>query len=571
MTRISVYKELTKNIKIDKKSFVVLIVLKIWVLLFGLIPPVLYAFYINNVLVDRHLNKLVLVIIGYIFVFIFQTVGIAYQKKMENKFINIYDFKMKKKLLHNYAYQHTNRFSTGDIKARIEDDTIVVNRFFNKHVLDYYYAFAYAVTLGIILLYLNWLLAIICVILFPITLYIVTFLGKRNKKHEETFRTLTVSYEIYLHNTFQNLKDIKSNNLESIQVEELNKHLKMIRKFSFAKQLIAHLVTSLSFFQRTFINQIFIYFFSGIFVIYGYYEIGTMLIFINYFGQFYSYLLSISNSMFDLKTDSVHIQKVTELLNMEIDRKSPIFLNNNIKVKNLSFCYENADSFALNNISFSLKNGEHLAIVGESGSGKTTLARLLTCQLKPQKGIIMIGDVDITQIGSIDISEKISIVSQESFFFNMTIKDNFRIVKPNATDEELINCCIQASIYDFISLLPEKFNTVIGENGVKLSGGQKQRLSIARAFLKNSNMIIFDECTSALDSEKESDIITEMKNLSKNKTMISIAHRLSSIQHCDKIIVLKEGNIVAEGTHEKLKRENEYYKFLFEKQYQVNN
>ena len=156
---------------------------------------------------------------------------------------------------------------------------------------------------------------------------------------------------------------------------------------------------------------------------------------------------------------------------------------------------------------------------------------------------------------------------QEPTLFNLTVRENLLMVKPEAKDEELTECCRKASIYDFIETLPNKFDTIIGEKGVKLSGGQKQRLSIARVFLQNNDIIIFDESTSALDSEKERDIINEIKNLSKDKTLISIAHRLSTIQSCDKVIVIKDGFIMAEGTHEELKGKNENYDFLFEKQY----
>lgn len=246
-------------------------------------------------------------------------------------------------------------------------------------------------------------------------------------------------------------------------------------------------------------------------------------------------------------------------------------MGSDIKISNLSFKYEDKYEdkykFLLKDISFTVKSGEHLAIVGESGSGKSTIAKLLTGQMTPQKGVVLIGGIDISNVDGKSVAEKMSIVMQEPTLFNLTIKENLLMAKSDATEDELMECCRRASIDDFIKALPNKFDTIIGEKGVKLSGGQRQRLSIARAFLQNNDIIIFDESTSALDSEKEGDIINEIKKLSKGKTLISIAHRLSTIQNCDKVIVLKDGFIVAGGTHEQLKGKNEDYDFLFEKQY----
>lgn len=170
-------------------------------------------------------------------------------------------------------------------------------------------------------------------------------------------------------------------------------------------------------------------------------------------------------------------------------------------------------------------------------------------------------------MNSESVSEKVSIVVQEPVLFNMTIRENLLLAKAGATDAELIECCRRASIYDFIETLQNKLDTIIGEKGVQLSGGQRQRLSIARAFLQDRDIIIFDESTSALDNENENDIITELKSLSSGKTMISIAHRLSTILDCDKVMVLKDGRVVAFDTHQNLCNRNETYDLLFQSQY----
>lgn len=189
--------------------------------------------------------------------------------------------------------------------------------------------------------------------------------------------------------------------------------------------------------------------------------------------------------------------------------------------------------------------------------------------MEPQGGTVSIGGTDISSVNSESVSDKVSIVVQEPVLFNMSIRDNLLLAKAGATDAELIECCRRASIYDFIDTLPDQLDTIIGEKGVKLSGGQRQRLSIARAFLQDRDIIIFDESTSALDSENESDIISELKSLSSGKTMISIAHRLSSILDCDKVMVLQAGRVAAFDTHENLFNRNEAYNLLFQNQYRA--
>ena len=198
----------------------------------------------------------------------------------------------------------------------------------------------------------------------------------------------------------------------------------------------------------------------------GYSQVGTILVFINFYGQFYGFVQNICNSILNLKNDSVNIDKIIEILILKIEKKPAIKIKgSDIKIADLSFQYKDNDSFFLKAISFNVKRGEHLAIVGESGSGKSTIAKLLTGQIMPQKGHYTIGGININQVSSKSIAEKISIVMQEPALFNMTIRENLLFAKSNATEKELIECCCKASIYDFIETLPNRFETIIGEKG----------------------------------------------------------------------------------------------------------
>ncbi|MEK8211295.1 ABC transporter ATP-binding protein [Paenibacillus sp. FSL L8-0463] len=571
MKRLDTFKTLTRDIDGINKPLIALGFFKLWNLIFGLIPLFLYSFLVNRVLVDKNMNELWPVITGYLAVFLFATIGIAVSKRFSNRLILKYDLRIKNKLLKKYISLDNDvysKYSIGDVRSRIENDSIAAGNFFTTHILDFIYAVVYAVALAVILLCYDWRIALLSFVFVPVSLFTVNFLGGKTKTTGEELWKLQIKYESFLHSNFQNWKDVKTNNLEDAQLDELNGHYKKIRHIWFLNQLYLHLGITYSFFTKNFITQLFIYFIGGLFVIKGYSQVGVLLVFISFYGQFFGYIESISNSMMNYKNDSVNIGKVIEILNLEAGKRPYKKIDGtDLNVENLKFTYEGNESFALDGISFSVSKGEHLAIVGESGSGKSTIAKLLTGQINPQGGTVQIGGIDIYTVNSESVSEKVSIVVQEPVLFNMTIRENLLLAKADATDAELIECCRRASIYDFIETLQNQLDTIIGEKGVQLSGGQRQRLSIARAFLQDRDIIIFDESTSALDNENENDIITELKSLSSGKTMISIAHRLSTILDCDKVMVLKDGRVVAFDTHQNLYNRNETYDLLFQSQY----
>lgn len=571
MTRLEAFEELNNGNGIVKKPLIVLVFLKFVYFVLEMMPLFLYSLLVNKVLVDKSIYKLWLIVIGYVVVFILTVVWNVINKKYINKLRLKYDLWIKNKLLQKYTkldYEEYRQYTIGDVKSRIENDTSIVENFFTTHILDFIYSIVYVIVVGGILLFYNLWIALISFIIVPINFLLANALGKKIKQQRGKLWNLQTRYESFLHSTFQNWKDIKANNLEDVQFKELNKHLKEIRRTWFINQIYEHLGLSYNFFSKNLITQLFIYFVGGVFVINGYTEVGTLLIFINFYGQFFSYIQVIGDSIMRFNNDSVSIEKVIEILHFDSNRyQNKKIAGSDIKVENLEFSYNNNEAFLLKDISFHVKKGQHLAIVGESGSGKSTIAKLLTGQIKPNSGSIRIGDVDINAINAENIADKVSIVEQEPILFNMTIRDNLLLVKSNATEEEIVTCCRKARIDDFIETLENKYDTIIGEKGLRLSGGQKQRLSLARAFLQDREIIILDESTSALDGEKEIDVIKEITKLSAGKTLISIAHRLSTILYCDKVFVLKDGEMEAFDTHEKLRGNNKTYDALFENQY----
>tara|TARA_E500000178_G_scaffold348849_1_gene404700 strand:+ start:900 stop:2642 length:1743 start_codon:yes stop_codon:yes gene_type:complete len=265
-------------------------------------------------------------------------------------------------------------------------------------------------------------------------------------------------------------------------------------------------------------------------------------------------------------------KRISEIIDKKIDVEENLNLptlklnNSNITFEGVGFKYFSTNEKAVKNISFDIKGNTIAAFVGHSGAGKSTIINLLPRFYDPQEGLIKIDDQNIKEVSLFSLRKSLSMVSQDVILFDDTIKNNIAYAKENATEEEISIACRYAAADEFIEKLPEGYNTIVGENGIRLSGGQKQRLSIARAILKESPIILLDEATSSLDAESEEIVQNAINYLTKNKTTLVIAHRLSTIHNADKIFVMKNGSIINSGTHEFLINSCEEYKSLYKKQ-----
>ena len=242
-------------------------------------------------------------------------------------------------------------------------------------------------------------------------------------------------------------------------------------------------------------------------------------------------------------------------------------INGSIEFKNVSFGYD--DKMVLKDINFNIEANDTVAIVGASGSGKSTIFNLLNKSYDVSDNSIFIDDIDINTLDCNTIRNHISIISQNPYLFNFSIKENFMLLGDHITMKDIKKACKLARIDDFIDSLPDKYDTILGEGGVNLSGGQKQRIAIARALLKKSKIILFDEATSALDNITQREIQSSINSISKDYTILIIAHRLSTIKDCNKIMVLQDGKIVGVGNHYELLKNNLYYQKLYENEIQV--
>ena len=413
---------------------------------------------------------------------------------------------------------------------------------------------------------ISWKLTVFVFIFIPISGLIIskigkTLKGKSTKAQQENGHLISITEE-----TLTGLKVVKSYNAENFFANTFNDSINRLHRLTISIGKKNNLASPLSEFMGILV--------IGVLLVYG----GNLVLveeslkgsnFITYIGLAYNILTpakAISKASYQVKNGLAAAERVFEVLEVEntiTDKDDATELNEfteNIELKNITFAYN--DEPVLKNFSLSIPKGKTVALVGQSGSGKSTIANLLTRFYDVNEGEILIDKHNIKDITMQSLRALTGLVTQDSIMFNGTIKENIRIGKQDATDDEIIEALKIANAYEFVKDLPNGIETNIGDSGNKLSGGQKQRLSIARAVLKNPPIMILDEATSALDTESEKFVQVALENMMQNRTSIVIAHRLSTIQKADKIVVMNKGKIVEQGTHDELLALNGNYSKL---------
>ncbi len=452
-------------------------------------------------------------------------------------------------------------------KAR-DDSQKLITAFINSiflSVIGIVFVIIYAFTV-------HWAVGVTYLAIIPVIATITFTLGKRIKKAQQKIVNETASLSGSTTETIRNVELVKSLGLEEQEVNRLNDVSGKILALELKK---VKLVRMLSFIQGTSVNAVrTILLFIMLWLIFkGAISVGQL--FTLFIYSFYIFgplgeLGNISQLFYETKASLENIEK---FLNMEGAKKPehPIVVSKieNIEFKNVSFNYKGAEHEAVKKATFNIKNGEVVAFVGPSGSGKTTIIKLLNGLYNPVSGHITVNNVDMNTIDLELFRERIGLVLQETQLFAGTIRENLLFVDQNATDEECLKALKRAEALAIIERGREGLNTKIGEGGLKLSGGERQRLAIARALLRNPEIIIFDEATSALDSITEHAITNTIKSLGgKDNSMIQVlvAHRLSTVVHANRIFVLENGEIVESGSHSELLKKQGLYSALWREQ-----
>ena len=464
---------------------------------------------------------------------------------------------------------YLQQFTTGKIISRFSNDIITMRASLSNVLTGVAKEFLTVLFLVALMFSLNWHLAVLIFIIFPLAIYPIIRMGRRMRKISLSTQEKLGLYTSQLDETFKAIKEVKSYRAEKHEIEKSNNILNNI----FALYVQAIRTESLSSPIIEIISSIAIagvIWYAGNEVISGNTSPGSFIAFIGAFVAAYRPLKSLAELNNNLQEGLAAAKRLFDVIDI-----SPQITNHkyakklkvtdaSISFNNISFNYKNHKLFS--DLSFNIAPGKIIAFVGSSGSGKTTIGNLLLRFYEIDAGEILIDGQNIQEVLLESLRKKITMVSQDILLFDDTVYANIAYGKLNASHEEIIAAAKAAAADEFIDKLPENYNTIIGQNGFKLSGGQKQRLSIARAILKNSPIIIFDEATSALDTISEQAIQDSIFSLKgPGRSIIIIAHRLSTIIDSDLIYVLDKGKIIASGTHQELLASSPYYQELYSK------
>ena len=481
---------------------------------------------------------------------------------------NIQTLMAKKFLLSDIS--HITKKHSGKYLSNFTSDTAVLMNVLTGAVVSFFKETFTLIALLGLMFYHDWQLSLLAIIMIPIAAFSSKNLGKKMGKKVHISLEASDKFMKFLSEMIKGSWLIKIYQKEeeelkriSMVIDERFKAIRKVEQTRLGAGPIMEIISAIAI--------AIVVFFAGYRSMQGAITLGEFVSFLAALMLAYQPVRALSGINIGIQEGIAAAKRIYEI----IDQKNEIYhdenapslkLNNaSIEFKNISFTYPDG-THALKNLSAKIEGGTKVGLVGISGSGKTTFLNLIPRFFHLKNGSILIDNQNINDINLNSLRKEISLVSQDVILFDDTIRANILYGNAFASNEEIIDACKFAAAQDFVEQLPNKYETIIGENGIKLSGGQKQRLSIARAILKNSSIILLDEATSSLDSESESVIQKAIENLTKNKTTIIIAHRLSTVMNCDKILVFENGQIIEEGKHEFLVNNSSTYKKLYEKQ-----
>jgi ATP-binding cassette subfamily B multidrug efflux pump len=475
-------------------------------------------------------------------------------------------FKQYENLSQNFYKQ--NR--TGDLMNRISEDVSKVRMYVGPAVM---YTINTFIRFAIVIIYMynvSPLLTLYTILPLPVLSYCIFKLSSEINKRSTTFQQYLSKVSSFSQEIFSGIRVIKAyslenqhqNNMVALADESKKKSLDLAKVQSLFGPLMIALIG---------ISNLVVIYFGGVMYINGTIaNIGTIAEFILYVNMLTWPVASLGWVSSMVQEAEASQKRLNEFLKIEPEIKNQnqnsSDIQGSIAFENVSYTYEDTNIEALKNVSFTVKKGETLAILGKTGSGKSTILSLISRLYDVTEGRITIDQNEISSLNLNDLRNNIGIVPQDAFLFSDTIKNNIKFGNQSATDEEVIEAATNAVVHDNIIAFNKQYDTILGERGITLSGGQKQRVSIARAIIKNPAILLFDDCLSAVDTETEETILNNLFQICKDKTTIIVSHRVSSAKNADKIIILEDGQIIQQGSHNQLINQEGYYASLYLKQ-----
>ena len=483
------------------------------------------------------------------------------------------EFDLKNEVFRQYENLSQNFYKqnrTGDLMNRISEDVSKVRMYVGPAVM---YTINTVIRFAIVIVYMfnvSPLLTLYTLLPLPILSYAIFRISSEINIRSTVFQQYLSKVSSFTQEIFSGIRVIKAysledqhqNNMVELAEESKSKSLSLARIQALFGPLMMALIG---------ISNLVVIYFGGLMYINGTIKsIGTIAEFILYVNMLTWPVASLGWVSSMVQEAEASQKRINEFLKIEpeIQNKNPerTIIEGTITFENVSYTYEDTNIKALENVTFTVHKGETLAILGKTGSGKSTIISLISRLYDVTDGHITIDGKEIGSLNLFDLRNSIGIVPQDAFLFSDSIKNNIKFGKENATDEEVQAAAKSAVVHDNIMGFNKQYETILGERGITLSGGQKQRVSIARAIIKNPEILLFDDCLSAVDTETEEAILNNLQAICENKTTIIVSHRVSSAKNADRIIILDEGRIVEQGSHNQLINEDGYYAALYLKQ-----
>ena len=529
-----------------------------------LIKPV-----IDEIFMNRDQQMLMLLPLLAIAVFFVKGVGDGGQEYLMNyvgeKIIKEFRDALYEKIT-DLPISFLHREKTGVLMARITNDVNIVKAMVSTAVTNVIRDAGSVVALTCVIFYQNWKLAFGAIVILPFAFYPIVIFGRKVRKFSTGSQETMAGLNAFLHETFTGSKIIKIFNLQDFEKGRFREKTRALFVYEMKKMIVKAISSPVMEFLGGLAIAIVIYI-GGMQVIKGTNTPGTFFSFLAAVMMLYDPVRKLSRLNNVVQEGLAAASRIFDVLEEETtitESNHPVVLPKGrypVRFERVSFAYNPEDGPVLEDIDLVVRQGEVIALVGMSGGGKTSLVNLIPRLYDVTRGRVMIGEHDVRDLSVASLRNHISIVTQEPILFNETVRDNIRYGRMDASDEQVEAAAKAAYAFDFIQGFPKGFDTLIGELGSRLSGGEKQRICIARALIKDAPVLILDEATSALDTEAEQVVQKALKNLMAGRTTFVIAHRLSTIEYASRIILLKNGRIVEQGTHDEMMAlEGEYYK-----------
>ena len=539
----------------------------------GLASPIFVQNIIDKVLVHRAADALDILVLGMVLCTVFQNVITGLRTYLFTNITCKMDVVLSSRLYKNVTalpISYFQKWQVGDVVSRT-GELETLRSFMTGNSLTIILDIVFAVVYFIVMFFYSRILSIVVLVMIPLFVLLNVIVAPIFKRMINEKFLIGSENRSFLIETITGIHTVKASSVENNFIRRYEEMLARFVKASFNVVHVANIANSIASFLFNCFNLVILWI-GAYYVMEGEITVGELIAFQMIAGQLIAPIMRLINQWQHFQQIRVSMERLSDIMDEDTEptfnpsRTTLPSLRGDIALERLVFSYSAEGGKVLDNVNIRIPAGMKVGIVGRSGSGKSTLTKLIQRLYLPDTGRILIDGVDIAQVEPAWLRRQIGVVLQDSKLFSGSVEENIRIACPNATHEEVVQAAQLAGAHEFVSQFPHGYDTFVGERGSLLSGGQRQRIAIARALLSNPRILIFDEATSALDYESENIIMNNIEPISRGRTMLMIAHRLSTVRDCDAIIVIDKGRIIEAGSHDELMKRNGVYAKLHQAQ-----